>query len=150
MVCNKCFQPILIIPVQLIEFENCTLYNTRTPTYFANLNRTQTQKQARHQGTLIWNNLPTKELMSYMNFYDTYFLNDFCITISFCIVFIKYIFAIVYVCSVCVYCVCLYVSVPPMSKSGYADHCDVKHSPINHQLSQLYIGTCPSYREYLQ
>ena len=59
---------IMFVPP--IEFGNYTLYNTRTQTYFVNLNRTQlsqTQKQARRQGTLIWNNLPSglKEPMSY-------------------------------------------------------------------------------------
>jgi len=65
-----------------IEFGKRTVYNTRTPSYFAkNLRRlSQTQKQARYQ---IWNNLPSelKEPMSYTNFYDstfTYFINDFC------------------------------------------------------------------------
>ena len=50
---------IMFVPP--IEFGNRTSYNTRTPSYFANSNRTrlsQTQKYARHQGTVVWNNLP--------------------------------------------------------------------------------------------
>ena len=31
-------------------------------------------------------------------------------------------------CSVCIVFVCVYVSVPPMRKSGCADHCEVKLS----------------------
>ena len=66
-----------------IEFGNCTPYNTRTPPYFANSNRTrlsQTQRHARYQGTVVWNNLPfgLKEPMSYTNFYNAtynYFLS---------------------------------------------------------------------------
>ena len=49
---------IMFVPP--IEFGNCTSYNTRTPSYFANSNRTRlskTQKYARHQGTVVWNNL---------------------------------------------------------------------------------------------
>ena len=59
----------------------------RTPPYFANCNQTrlsQTWKYARHQGIVVWNNLPSrlKEPMPYTNFYDTtntYFclLNNF-------------------------------------------------------------------------
>ena len=75
---------IMFVPP--IQFGNCTLYNTRTPSYYANLRRvrlSQTQKQARYQGALVWNKLPSelKEPMSYMTFYDatyTYFINDFC------------------------------------------------------------------------
>ena len=72
---------IMFVPP--IEFGNRTSYNTRTPSYFANSNQTllsQTQKYARHQGTVVWNNLPPrlKEPMSFTNFYDatnTYFLS---------------------------------------------------------------------------
>ena len=42
-----------------------------------------------------------------------------------------HVFAIVYVfvCTIVVCgCICLYVYVPPMRKSGYADHCEVKSS----------------------
>jgi len=63
-----------------IEFGNCTSYNIRIPSNSSRTHLTQTQKQARHQGTIIWNNLPSviKELMSYANFYDatyTYFMS---------------------------------------------------------------------------
>ena len=72
---------IMFVPP--IEFGKCTSYNTRTPPYFANSNRTRlskTQKHARYQGTVVWNNLPSgfKKSMSYTNFYDatyTYFLS---------------------------------------------------------------------------
>ena len=60
-----------------IEFGNCTSYNTRTPSNCAHSWLSQTQKHARHQGTV---NLPSelKEPMSYTNFYDatnTYFMS---------------------------------------------------------------------------
>ena len=45
------------------------------------------------------------------------------------------VFAIVYVfvCTIVVCgCICLYV--PPMRKSGYADHCEVKSSSINQSI----------------
>ena len=48
------------------------------------------------------------------------------------------VFAIVYVfvCTIVVCgCICLYVYVPPMRKSGYADHCEVKSSSINQSIS---------------
>ena len=49
-----------------------------------------------------------------------------------------HVFAIVYVfvCTIVVCgCICLYVYVPPMRKSGYADHCEVKSS-INQSINQ--------------
>ena len=49
-----------------------------------------------------------------------------------------HVFAIVYVfvCTIIVCgCICLYVYVPPMRKSGYADHCEVKSS-INQSINQ--------------
>ena len=60
---------IMFVPP--IQFGNCTLYDTRTPPYYANLSRvrlSQTQKQVRYQGALVWNKLPSKlkELMSFM------------------------------------------------------------------------------------
>ena len=75
---------IMFVPP--MQFGNCTLYDTRTPPYYATLSRvrlSQTQKQVRYQGALVWNKLPSrlKELMSYTNFYGatyTYFISDFC------------------------------------------------------------------------
>ena len=93
-----------------------TLYITRIPPYYANLSRvwlSQTQKQVRYRGALVWNELPLelKESMSYTNFTYTYFM-------------------LIFVCSVFfvlrIVCVCMYVSVPPMRKSGYVDHCEVE------------------------
>ena len=52
-----------------------------------------------------------------------------------------HVFAIVYVfaCTIVVCgCICLYVYVPPMRKSGYADHCEVKSS-INQSINQSNI-----------
>jgi len=98
---------IMFVPP--IEFGKHTLYSTRTPSYFVNLNRTRlSQKQGRYQGTLIWNNLPSelKEPMSYMNFYNsiyTYFINDFCMQ-SFFVLLCMYVS---YCVCVCVYCVCI-------------------------------------------
>ena len=54
-----------------------------------------------------------------------------------------HVFAIVYVfvCTIVVCgCICLYVYVPPMRKSGYADHCEVKSS-INQSINQS-ISAC--------
>ena len=64
---------IMFVPP--IQFGSRTSYNTRTQPYFANSNRirlSQTGKYARHQGIIVWNNLPSrlKELMPYTNFYD--------------------------------------------------------------------------------
>ena len=112
-----------IMFVLLIQFENCTLYNTRTPSYYANLRRvrlSQTQKQGRYQGALVWNKFLSelKEPMSYMNFYN------------YMIFVCSFFLCLLFVCSVCVYCICMYVCMyvfdPPMRKSGYADHCEVK------------------------
>ena len=53
-----------------------------------------------------------------------------------------HVFAIVYVfvCTIVVCgCICLYVYVPPMRKSGYADHCEVKSS-INQSINQSRAG----------
>ena len=52
---------IMFVPP--IQFGNCTLYNTRTPSYYANLRRvqlSQTQKKARYQDALGWNKLPSE------------------------------------------------------------------------------------------
>ena len=54
-----------------------------------------------------------------------------------------HVFAIVYVfvCTIVVCgCICLYVYVPPMRKSGYADHCEVKSS-INQSINQMVKST---------
>ena len=61
--------------IMFVPLIDCTSYNIRTMSYIANSTKTrlsQTQKQARHQGTITWNNLPSelKEPMSYTNFYD--------------------------------------------------------------------------------
>ena len=46
----------------------------------------------------------------------------------------------VFVCTIVVCgCICLYVYVPPMRKSGYADHCEVKSS-INQSINQSIKG----------
>ena len=58
-----------------------------------------------------------------------------------------HVFAIVYVfvCTIVVCgCICLYVYVPPMRKSGYADHCEVKSS-INQSINQSITCSCISY-----
>ena len=83
-----------------IEFGNCTSYtvSSEVRTYFVNSIKTrlsQTQKQARHQGTITWENLLSelKEVMSYTNFYDAlynhFMFHDFCIycvcVISYCV-----------------------------------------------------------------
>ena len=47
---------------------------------------------------------------------------------------IVYVF-VVFVCIVC-------VSVPPMRKSSYADHCEVKHSSINQYCYCACIKMC--------
>ena len=100
---------IMFVPP--IQFGNCTLYDTRTPPYYANLSRvrlSQTQKQVRYQGALVWNKLPSKlkAPMSYTNFYGatyTYFISDFCM---------QFLFVLCIVCVLCfhacMYCICKY------------------------------------------
>ena len=117
----KCLRTILCITSELHH------------TYFANSMRTclsQTQKQARPQGTIIWNNLPSelKEPISYINFYDATYAH-FLSLLWFLYKFFLHVYLLcmynwlLCLCFVlwCVHCVCTYVSVPPMRKSGSAE-----------------------------
>ena len=102
---------------------HCTSYNIRAPSYFANSMRTclsQTQKQARHQGTIVWNNLPSelKEPMSYISFYDAtythfmsllwFYINFFLVCVS--IVYVQLAIVFIFCIVVCIVFVCMWVS----------------------------------------
>jgi len=107
-------------------------YNTGTSSYFAHSTEqtqlSQTQKHAWHQGTVVWNNLPSKLIM--MPPIATYFGMIFFLFFNvYDVLFLEYVSAIVYnnmlvlLCIICL-CVCVYAFV---WKSGCADHCEVKH-----------------------
>ena len=95
-----------IIFVPPIQFGNCTLYDTRTPPYYANLSSvrlSQTQKQVRYQGALVWSKLSSKlkEPISVLHellwchlylsdfFFLYYILFVYCISMLVCIVFVS-------------------------------------------------------------